>query len=228
VIAPFLPLKMNKLESKLSPTANQTAGWVALVLGVLAFLVALSLLMVSLFIGVPAQLIIPGLIQLGIGIFLIAAKWIVPNNRQVILIIWAILLLVINAAFGFWFGIGSLVTPGKTSSEGLVLTVRDPDSPIVVSIKDSRGLLQNRPIWSGTISADGIRPTQYTGWPTYLVGDNANPTKLIWHNDNPDWVEIRLDTGQSLKLTWDSKAAFDARLIRDLHYFLNPEFELIR
>lgn len=224
-----MSLDVNKVDSNSKPAVpNQTVGWVALILGILVSMGALSWLMVSLLMGAPTQLVIHGVIQLGIGIFLIASKSIIPPNKRVLFIVAAFVSLLLNAVLGIWFGVGSLVTSASSSPGRNVLTARDPDSPIVVTVEDSRGSLQNHPVWSGTIYADGKRPTQYTGWPIHLIGKNANPTQLIWHNDDPDWVEIRLDTGQKLKLTWDPKAAFDARLIRDLHYYLNPEFELIR
>ncbi len=91
-----------------------------------------------------------------------------------------------------------------------------------------RTLIQTEPVWIGTIYADGKRPTQYTGWPVELIGNKANPIKLIWHNDAPDWVEIKLDNGFSLKLTWNEKLATDARFVTELHYYLDPKFEIVR
>jgi len=187
-------------------------------------------LLASFLVAPTTALFLPGLVQLGVGLFLIAATWWVPNAKQPITIIVAIVCLIINVMLiVFLFAIGSLSALHHSNVRAKVLTARDPDSPIMVTVEeDSRGVLQNEYAWSATISADGKRPTQYAGWPVHLIGKKTSPTKLVWHNDDPDWVEIRLDNGSWLKLSWDQKAASDARAVSDLHYFLDPKFELTR
>ncbi len=207
-------------------TQPQIWGWICFIVGSLALSGALSWLMISLVFIPTLEILVPGVVQLFIAIVLIASKWLVSHSKLKTVLIVAILCLLTNTAFACWFFVDSVINSASTNKND-VLTVRDPDSPMVVSIDDSRGLLDDKPSWSGTISADGKRPTQYTGWPVHLIGNVAAPVKLIWHNDDPDWVEIKMDNGYSLKLTWDPKAAFDARLIRDKHYFLDPQFELL-
>lgn len=208
---------------------SQLPGWIGLIIGVLASMGALMWLLVSSLAEPPLLIFAPGLIQLGIALFLIVAKWVIPNSRQTIILVAAIVCLIINAIFGLCVMIVSLPTLNQVNRPTNVLTVNDPDSPLVVTVEeDSRGALPDERHWSATISADGKRPTQYTGWPVDLIGRKASPTELIWHNDDPDWVEIRLDDGVILKLSWDSQAATAARLASELHYFLDPKFELIR
>jgi hypothetical protein len=220
----------HELNDHASPVkAGLPIHLICFTLGLLISTSALFWLLATAFIGPTWELVTAGAVQLAIGISLICTKWITSSSRTAgIFLACAIALLILNTAFAAWFGFASIMANSTSKKPIPALTASDPDSPIIVTIKDSRGLIQTKPVWSGTIYADGKRPTQYTGWPVELIGNKASPTKLVWHNDAPDWVEIKLDNGFSLKLTWNEKSAFDARLITDLHYFLDPKFEIVR
>lgn len=109
-----MSLDKSKLEANLSSSTKQLAGWVALGLGVLTSMGALSWLSVSLIFGPTSQMVTFGFIQLGIGIFLIVVKWITPSSQHVFWIVVAIVLLMINAAYGIWIVFGSLATPSNS------------------------------------------------------------------------------------------------------------------
>lgn len=128
-----MSLDKSKLESNLSSSTKQLAGWVALGLGVLTSMGALSWLSVSLIFGPTSQMLTFGFIQLGIGIFLIAVKWITPSSQHVFWIVVAIVLLMINAAIGFWLVLGSLLPPRDSSAERNVRMLRNQDLPLIVS-----------------------------------------------------------------------------------------------
>ena len=202
--------------------------WVCLPLGVVISLSALGFLLAGTNIVPSPVWVITGSVQFVIGVSLVLANWLTIKTKTVGAILAIGLgLFFVNAAFAVWLGIGSMIAGGGKSKLP-ALTVSDPDSPIKVTFEDARGLIQSKPVWSGTIYADGKRPTQYTGWPIDLIGNKANPTQLVWHNDSPDWVEIILDNGFSLKLSWDENLASDARFVTDVHYFLDPKFEIVR
>jgi hypothetical protein len=111
----------------------------------------------------------------------------------------------------------------KASAPKLVLN--DPRSPTVVRIEAIKGLLGTAD-WGCTISVDGRRPTQYTGWPKDSIAPGAEPLNAIWHSE-PDWVEIIVSSGQRLKLTRDTAAAKEARQSGEKHFFLDPHFEIL-
>lgn len=207
---------------------SQIAGWLGVILGGLVCTSALGWLLIAFLIGPSTPMIVAGLIQIVGGLMLISFRWILPDNVTLFAIPIAFLVLCVNAAVGFWLGPLSLATSTNRNSQTATLSVRDTDSPVLITIEDSRGLLQNHPIWSVTMYADGKRPTQYTGWPVDLIGRNTSPTELIWHNGDPDWVEIKLDNGMRLRLTWNPAAVREARRLEDLHHFLDPKYELIR
>src|SRR5436309_3244084 len=62
------------------------------------------------------------------------------------------------------------------------LSVKDPDSATVVTV-DGINPLFGPICWGCTISVDGQRPTQSTGWPKSGVSAGAAPKSLIWHKD---------------------------------------------
>ena len=84
-------------------------------------------LMLSLLVAPTLYFFAPGLFQLGIGLVLIVAKWLIPNEGQPFTIVAAIVSLIINAILGSWIAFGSLSTSNQSTSRTNVLTTRDPE-----------------------------------------------------------------------------------------------------
>ena len=106
------------------------------------------------------------------------------------------------------------------------LVARDSNSPTVVSLntyKPESGKIY----WDCTISADGNRPTQNTGWPPNLIDPSKSPNAIVWHS-NPTWIEIIFSSGEKVKLTWDENAIKEARQSNSFNFYLSPKFELMK
>lgn len=219
----------NSSEQPLLVAQNVGKLWqFNIVIGCLAAFAALFMVPLEFLVGLSSAMVVHGVIQIAVGVLLIVQGWLVRSNKSSLIVLAVcILILLANAAGLAWSVFEHLRSSQRVNQNQQVLTILDPDSPTSVMLVRREKFAEDESPWFAIVSVDGKRATQTLRWPKHFTTHQASPVKLLWHNEDPDWVEVHLDNNFALQLNWDAQLAEEARYKTEESYFLNAKIQLL-